>query len=1650
MNVSSNCKKMMAFIMAVALVLSVLFIPSPQKAKAATDDRVPEVSFLGATIRILDADIQRKTQAMRIGIRIDNADKAADCAIKLTVSGNSYVVSTKAIGESIGEGDGVVNAQQLKMNFVDSNEHYVEYAIALYNIPRQNFYTPISVTGYAWGTDKSNTRYVLSYAWNSSGVRENSSPTVQRNIMGIVNALKTKYPLYNIAINSEGLLTKTVSETTDNLTVPDFDDYENNVGSAPTTAAPANILPVLPSAPDPEVEIKKSNDSEGITGSAGYNEFTSFDSEGNFVIDDNTTNNNDLSAVYIPLPSNVLASEKVVVQIYGYAGDDCPGFRAYIGTGDSGGIYGDVPSASVNDIPDDFAEEFEFIANKECSSLAIKGFYTEGKRKIQDLTIKSIGIYYPDRGENVPVLIPPANIKLKNTKKNNIEGVTVSDGKVYVNDARTDATTEFYIPLRSNLNADENVTVVFEGWIGKNNFEGNKKGFRAWVGNNGSTRSKISNTENTFIHISENKVGYFRETVNFTANSDNGNECESITIKGGGTNMADNSITDLEFDSVKVYYTDRGAVVPSAGPLPAPRPYSIDLFNSDGSINSDCVHNNNKTLLLSEYGRLVIEKKTGGEFGFALPAAQKDDGYDTVTIRFEDGSMSGTGSVPHYGVTEVGWIQGEAGEDNVNIRSGINFIGDSQVVINGDAGQNLSTIRFFDWGGTTVGSAKIESVIFSCSGEGSAFPAINPASPTPVPTAIPSADVYAVKKPTGSITIDGNANETVWNSAHTYPFKYYSGSVDNGMDATMKVLWDEENLYGVVEVVDPDISTGDGHTDWQTDGIDIFFDEDNTKESTENLSSNNDAFRYMYSNFDNGDNTPLNNKYYNNDATGSYATARYGSAPWGDSRIKHKITGTGYVVEFVIPFYRLSTANRVVGFDVAINDCHSNGDSNWRDNEVWFSGRSKNGTTKSNMWNHSNLISNLKLVNSESDIPADTVTNTALSSGNLVRNGNFEKGKIGWLPNYGSNNNVLENAVVDGSDCLLVTNRENASSGIKKTIKGSFKPGDRLNYQFKIKRTHENTNSQGFILSFNEYGNKYGSTPSSNSDNDTKAFCYHDHWTTVSGSYIVNSITDSIEVEIMEEALSYTGLTASDYNFYIDDVEIVNANNGSIPVPSTSFADEYNDTNTRDAATSAIAVKVTTPINPDGVVDSVWDGIPYQKFNSYPSGGKHTGDALAKIAWDSDYLYALVRVYDLDFDSTHPDHSYERDGGEIFLDEDACHNETSAQSYEGNDDAFKYQLTGFDKYGLIPCRTSVDTAESKCGHFDSGTSHGNSLYSGILWGTTFINDGYIMEYRIPWQNKNHAFGNLIYFELDAFDCSGGARNNEMFFITDGNELYQHAERFGRLILAETDGSTPEPTAVPTETPSPIPARLFATVQSEDASNIYTYNDAVFTKVNSEIDIDDGRIDYHWGALPWYKFRYCTNHTSNSTEPGDTAMAKLAWDANYLYALVQVKDSVMGVGGDGDWLHYGGELFLEESNNKTQYGGNNNNTYSDNPYAFQYRFTGFATSGKTTDEIKGDTGSSTAISQYSSTTQTEYQIINNGSAKDGYIMFYKVPWRLKNKQAGNTISFDLDVFINNGSDRTHEIFFKTTGGLYHHPELFADFRLADENGIVPSN
>ena len=174
--ITSNCKKVMAFVLAVALLLSALFIPKTSKAAVE-----PSVKVLGATIRLstkTENDVQvdnNGKQSMMIGIQVDHANLAGACAIDVTANGRTLRIATNSAKATAGTGTGIVQRELHSKNETDPNNKIITYALVVKNIPVGQFNTPFAIKGYVWNIPSTGT-----------AEKGTSTGTVSKNVTGVV------------------------------------------------------------------------------------------------------------------------------------------------------------------------------------------------------------------------------------------------------------------------------------------------------------------------------------------------------------------------------------------------------------------------------------------------------------------------------------------------------------------------------------------------------------------------------------------------------------------------------------------------------------------------------------------------------------------------------------------------------------------------------------------------------------------------------------------------------------------------------------------------------------------------------------------------------------------------------------------------------------------------------------------------------------------------------------------------------------------------------------------------------------------------------------------------------------------------------------------------------------------------------------------------------------------------------------------------------------------------------------------------------------------------------------------------------------------------------------------------------------------------
>lgn len=167
--------------------------------------------------------------------------------------------------------------------------------------------------------------------------------------------------------------------------------------------------------------------------------------------------------------------------------------------------------------------------------------------------------------------------------------------------------------------------------------------------------------------------------------------------------------------------------------------------------------------------------------------------------------------------------------------------------------------------------------------------------------------LLAVKE--GTPVVDGDADDAVWATTKEFPV-----SINNGAkaEATAKLLWDEENLYVLVDVKD-DVLNKDASDAWEQDSLEIFIDENNHKSGS--YEADDKQYRINYENAHSFNGTKCVEENVESAVT---------------------ITEDGYVVEAAFKWTDIEPVlGAKVGLDLQVNDANETGKRigtlNWAD-----------------------------------------------------------------------------------------------------------------------------------------------------------------------------------------------------------------------------------------------------------------------------------------------------------------------------------------------------------------------------------------------------------------------------------------------------------------------------------------------------------------------------------------------------------------------------------------------------------------------------------------------------------------------------------------------------------------------------------------------
>ncbi|MFW5851491.1 MAG: CBM9 family sugar-binding protein, partial [Bacteroidota bacterium] len=215
-----------------------------------------------------------------------------------------------------------------------------------------------------------------------------------------------------------------------------------------------------------------------------------------------------------------------------------------------------------------------------------------------------------------------------------------------------------------------------------------------------------------------------------------------------------------------------------------------------------------------------------------------------------------------------------------------------------------------------------------------------------------------ISKTSQNIVVDGEVDDAY--TTFRDISELLSGSIGSpDIAASWSGLWDNSNLYILVQVEDNNLSSDSGTEWYNDDGVEIFVDADNSKNSSYDAV---DDFQWGFV-----WNTTTVNAGGNNP----------GNSTTGVDFVTTSTTN-GYNVEIAIPWSTINlnpTVGHIMGFDVAVNDDDNGGE---RDNKISWNATVDNG------WQNPSLFGEVELIEEQNQTVTKTQTITLNQGWNLI------------------------------------------------------------------------------------------------------------------------------------------------------------------------------------------------------------------------------------------------------------------------------------------------------------------------------------------------------------------------------------------------------------------------------------------------------------------------------------------------------------------------------------------------------------------------------------------------------------------------------------------------------------------------------------------
>lgn len=192
-----------------------------------------------------------------------------------------------------------------------------------------------------------------------------------------------------------------------------------------------------------------------------------------------------------------------------------------------------------------------------------------------------------------------------------------------------------------------------------------------------------------------------------------------------------------------------------------------------------------------------------------------------------------------------------------------------------------------------------------------------------------------IRKASGPVVVDGKA-EALWSQARQYKIGnviYESPSNDGDFSASYKAVWDEKNLYVLVDVTDENLKN-DSDDFWLDDCVEVFVDADNSK--SDSYGDNDYQFHFGWAEA----NPSMGESQHNQTGGVEFAVGR---------------ADAGYRVEIKFPWATLGvepSAGAKIGLDVHVNDDDDGGE---RDTKLTWRGK------EDNAWQNPSILGTAEL-----------------------------------------------------------------------------------------------------------------------------------------------------------------------------------------------------------------------------------------------------------------------------------------------------------------------------------------------------------------------------------------------------------------------------------------------------------------------------------------------------------------------------------------------------------------------------------------------------------------------------------------------------------------------------------------------------------------